>query len=144
MDGRDFLTLTEQLVVTQHADEKHFRSAVSRAYYGAFHFARELLDQLGFPAPRSASGHGVILRRLMNCGNGDVAEAGGMLDTMRSDRNAADYDLHDGKFGKRANAQTRIEQAHEILRILGSCSTEPIRSQVVDGIRDYESRFTPK
>ena len=54
MDGRGFLTVAEQLVVTQHADEKHFRSAVSRAYYGAFHFARDLLDRLGFPAPKNS------------------------------------------------------------------------------------------
>ena len=47
--GRDFLTLAQRWV--QGTAEGEWRSAVSRAYYAAFHEARQLLRDLGFQVP---------------------------------------------------------------------------------------------
>ncbi|MBI3465767.1 MAG: hypothetical protein HY000_22350 [Planctomycetes bacterium] len=49
MDGRDFLPIAQGLLAG--AAEAAWRSAVSRAYYAAFHAARQLLDNLGFRVP---------------------------------------------------------------------------------------------
>jgi uncharacterized protein (UPF0332 family) len=42
MNGELFLTVAAELVSGK--SEAHHRSAVSRAYYGAFHAARQLLQ----------------------------------------------------------------------------------------------------
>ena len=46
MNWREFLTLAARLAAG--AAEEDWRSAVSRAYYSAFHVARQLLSDLGF------------------------------------------------------------------------------------------------
>src|SRR5207244_2339025 len=74
MDGRDFLKVAEDLAVGD--SEAEWRSAISRAYYGAFHVARTLLLQGGFDAPVGDQAHAYLWLRLSNCGHPDVAEAG--------------------------------------------------------------------
>ena len=49
MEFRDFLSLSTALV--NGSTEAEWRSAVSRAYYAAFHVARQLLLGLRFTVP---------------------------------------------------------------------------------------------
>src|SRR5262249_460451 len=51
MDFRDYLTLARTLA--GGATEAEWRTASSRAYYAAFHVARELLADLGFRVPQA-------------------------------------------------------------------------------------------
>ena len=55
MKGADFLPLAAHLAA-QHT-EPEWRTAVGRAYYVAFHAARELLEGLGFRVPRADRAH---------------------------------------------------------------------------------------
>ena len=48
MDGTEFIALAGKLVAVPAADEATYRTAISRAYYGAFHVARSFLVELGF------------------------------------------------------------------------------------------------
>src|SRR6267154_1443857 len=91
MTGRDFLPLARQLLGL--GGEAARRSAVSRAYYAAFHVARDLLAGLGFVVPRADRAHEYLYRRLNNCGLPTVRVAAGKLHDLRSRRNQADYDL---------------------------------------------------
>ena len=50
MTGRDFVACAEQFA--QGSSEAMFRSAVSRAYYGAFHEAVSLLHDCGVWLPK--------------------------------------------------------------------------------------------
>ena len=43
MNGADFIDFAAKIAAT-YSDAASCRSAVSRAYYGAFHLARSLLD----------------------------------------------------------------------------------------------------
>ena len=54
MDPKDFVELAEQLVVARMAGAVQFRTAIGRAYYGAFYFGSQVLDQLGFPPAENA------------------------------------------------------------------------------------------
>jgi uncharacterized protein (UPF0332 family) len=49
MDARDLLEVADDLL--GGLKEAHWRSAVSRAYYAAFHEARQLLRPRRFAAP---------------------------------------------------------------------------------------------
>ena len=55
MNGDDFIQLAGKLATS--ADPASLRSAVSRAYYGAFHLAGEFLADIGRPVPHHANAH---------------------------------------------------------------------------------------
>jgi len=57
MNWRDFLSLAAQLAGDMA--EADWRTAVSRAYYAAFHVARRLLADLNFTVPRGRPGASV-------------------------------------------------------------------------------------
>jgi uncharacterized protein (UPF0332 family) len=66
MSWRDFLSLAARLAAG--ATEADWRNAVSRAYYAAFHVARQLLADLNFTVPRADRAHQYLVFRLSNCG----------------------------------------------------------------------------
>ena len=134
MDFRDFLNLATILV--NGGTEADWRSAVSRAYYAAFHVARQLLDELSFVVPRADRAHGYLSLRLANAGLIDVEEAGNRLNALRRERNRADYDSH--VFVSQAIARTHVRRAEEIIQALDAAAIEPVRSQITDAMKIYE------
>src|SRR5260370_30403184 len=91
MNGRDFLILADSLLIS--GSEAARRSAVSRAYYAAFHVARELLSDLGFTVPRGDQAHGYLWLRLSNCSDQHVELACREVNQLRRDRNSSVYDI---------------------------------------------------
>jgi uncharacterized protein (UPF0332 family) len=91
MDETGFLDLADTLSTGSH--ESEWRSAISRAYYAAFHKARRLLRQSGFTVPRGDLAHAYLWKRLSNSGHPDVNHIGQKLNDLRSARNWADYDF---------------------------------------------------
>jgi hypothetical protein len=67
MNPRKFLSQARRLARANA--EEDWRSAVSRAYYAAFHVARELMEGLGFTVPYADRAHGYLWLRLQNCGD---------------------------------------------------------------------------
>ena len=68
MTGSDFLPLANQLAAA--ATEPEWRTAISRAYYAAFHVARQLLEELGFRVPWADRAHAyltIALKQLRSC-----------------------------------------------------------------------------
>jgi uncharacterized protein (UPF0332 family) len=134
MNGRDFLTVARLL--SAGSTEASWRSAISRAYYAAFHISRDLLEALGFTVPFGDQAHAYLYRRLQNCGHPLVASAGMSLDRLRSERNRADYDLH--RPVTQTSASSQIVAAERIILAFDSAVNEPTRTQVTDGIKNYE------
>jgi uncharacterized protein (UPF0332 family) len=91
MDPREFLVVASEWAVG--TNEAEWRSAVSRAYYSAFHVGRELLESAGFVVPESALAHAYVWLRLANAKNSLIVEAGNQLNVLRGQRNRADYAL---------------------------------------------------
>lgn len=77
MNGRDFLKSARRLA--GGSEEADWRSAASRAYYAAFHAARELLTSLRFRTPRADRAHNYLYVRLNNCGEPSVRRAADLL-----------------------------------------------------------------
>lgn len=134
MNSRDFLTLAQRLLAD--SSEAGWRSAVSRAYYAAFHCARELLENLGFTVPRGDRAHGYLWLRLSNCGDPQLQNAGGALNTLRQDRNRADYDLH--RPLTQANAVRCVRAAEQIILLLDTAVTGSTRTLITDTMKIYE------
>ena len=134
MDARDFHTLAQQLSLA--ATEAAWRSAVSRAYYAAFHTARQLMEDLGFLVPRADRAHAYLWLRLANCGEPQVGKAGQALNDLRRDRNWADYDL--ARFLSQTLAQNQSSFAARIIQVLESAALEPTRTTITDAMKIYE------
>lgn len=86
-DWTKFLALAE-ILSQRPDDEAAARSAVSRAYYAAFHVARDEIDPNRDRAARRGSDHGRVAELV---GRMDL-EAALQLRRLRNQRNAADYD----------------------------------------------------
>ncbi len=134
MDFRDYLTLAARLVAG--TTEAEWRSAISRAYYAAFHIARELLSNLGFRVPQAERSHGYLWLRLANAGAADVRVAGNRLNALRRQRNRADYDSHPSL--SQVTAANEVKNAEDIIQALDAAAVEPVRTQITDAMKVYE------
>jgi uncharacterized protein (UPF0332 family) len=133
MNGRDFLRVARALAAA--GGEAEHRSAVSRAYYAAFHAARDLMSQLRFSVPRADRAHEYLYRRLNNCGVRSVVAAGRDLHLLRGQRNHADYDV--GLVVPAKAATDSLADAGAIIRTLDALS--PLdRVQIATAMRLYE------
>jgi uncharacterized protein (UPF0332 family) len=135
MNARDFLNVAYELLEGNH--EAHWRTAVSRAYYAAFHAARDLLVQCGFTVPREERAHTHLRMRLMNSGHPDVAQAGTWLNDLRSDRNYADYDFEGAL--KHADAVEAVQAADDAIQLLEEAAALPtVCQRITEAMRIYE------
>ena len=134
MNWREFLTLAARLAAG--AAEEDWRSAVSRAYYSAFHVARQLLSDLGFTVPRADRAHQYLVFRLSNGGDPAVAQAGRDLETLRRLRNRADYDDLPAFLPMQASGAVRL--AEQVIVRLDAAAQDPTRSLITDAMKIYE------
>ena len=132
MIGKSFLPLAGHLVAnTALGDpEARFRTAVSRAYYGAYHVAVEVLG-LGLRVPKNFAGHEIVCRELRQTNHPSAGLAADLIGDLRTERNKADYDLAEAKFKTQSNAKLSVETAHEAVAALEACLLEPLRSTLV-------------
>jgi len=131
----DFLNLAESWI--QSGSEAEWRSAVSRAYYAAFHKARRLFTDLGFQPPRGDQAHAYLWLRLLNCGDPQIQVAGSDLNTLRRDRNLADYGIDQNL--SQTDGLTQVQSARQIIQVLITAASEPTRTQITDAMKVYES-----
>ncbi len=133
MNGRDFLLAAKLLLPAPL--EAAWRSAISRAYYAAFHVARQLLEDLGFRVPFGEQAHAYLWLRLYNCGDPQVRLVGRRLNDLRRERNWADYDLQ--RTVRQAHAAGQVQLAEQIIQSLDAISPA-MRTQITDAMKIYE------
>jgi uncharacterized protein (UPF0332 family) len=134
MNWRDFLVLATRLAAA--ATEADWRTAVSRAYYAAFHVARRLLAEMNFTVPRADRAHQYLVFRLSNSGESAVEQAGRDLETLRRLRNRADYDETPALTQPQAAAAAQL--AEGIIQVLDAVRQEPARTRIRDAMIVYE------
>ena len=134
MIWRDFLLLATRLATG--AAEADWRTAVSRAYYAAFHVARRLFADWNFTVPRADRAHQYLVFRLSNSGESAVEQAGRDLETLRRLRNRADYD--DVPAITQPQAAAAVQLAEGIIQVLDAARQEPARTQMRDVMIVYE------
>ncbi len=135
MTGEDFLNLAIRLANSD--SEADIRTSVSRSYYGAFHIGLEFLERCGIQLPRSADAHEKLQWCLDQAAHVDANDAALKLESLRAERNAADYDLRSSKFKSRRNALVAIRVAQDIVGALAACGREPAFVPICENIRTY-------
>src|SRR5881397_1931205 len=91
MTPDEFLQLARNLL--NGPTEAHWRTAVSRMYYGSFHSLRQRLQDWGFHIRKSDQAHVGLSRRLAAIPLDGWDALARDMTQLRSDRNAADYDV---------------------------------------------------
>jgi uncharacterized protein (UPF0332 family) len=135
MNPRDFLNLASSLAMGDA--EADWRSGANRAYYAAFHVARDLLQSSGFAVPRADTAHAYVWLRLNNCGHLDIEQAAEDLDEMRTLRNKADYDLH--RPFRQEWAIDQVDDAMRVIEVLDAVAASPhIRAAITETMKLYE------
>jgi hypothetical protein len=133
MTGHDFLSLANRLAAA--ATEADWRTAISRAYYAAFHVARQVVIDLGFTVPQADRAHAYLWMRLGNCGETLVQQAAADLHDLRRRRNQADYDLHRPHRQNMATPQVLL--ARRIIQVLDGLDAAT-RTRITDAMKTYE------
>jgi len=136
MNGRDFLPAARRLA--GGSDEADFRSAASRAYYAAFHAARDVLAALRFRVPRADRAHDYLYRRLNNCGVAVVRQAADLLLDLRRLRNEADYDVRPPF--PAVQAADAVADAEQVLQTLDALTPAEL-VQITDAMKLYEQQI---
>jgi uncharacterized protein (UPF0332 family) len=143
MDGNDFIALAGRLTAPLAANEAPCRTAISRAYYGAFHLARSLLIDLGFAPVGNANIHGFVQHYLNGSRHPDACRAASLLSHLQSARNRADYRIDEPRFGSRQDAMLCVEQAHLVVSSLENCRADAARDPIRQAIAEYERKIRP-
>ena len=123
MKGEEFVTYAGNVAAKPNAGAAAYRSAISRAYYGAFNVAKDLITLLGHDPPQGQNTHKWTSLALSNCDHPDGKTAGSFLGDLHTSRLDADYKLTKIHVEKQASAIDSVELATEILRLLGRCDT---------------------
>jgi uncharacterized protein (UPF0332 family) len=135
MNPRDLLDVADELATGPN--EAAWRSAISRAYYAAFHVARQLLEQCGFSPPRADQADAYLWLRLHNSGHADVTDAGGELNDLRQTRNWADYDLD--QVLDQGTALKYVQAAIDLVHFLDTVAAAPaVLTRITEAMKTYE------
>lgn len=138
MDPREFISLAIRLSNSRR--ESDLRTAVSRAYYGAYHVACELLEGSGIVFSGKELHGAEVHRKVRFClresGSHDAAKVGEKLGSLRDERNQADYDLKLRKFDAPTVAFL-LQATHEIVDAIERCRQDPEFAVIRDRMRAY-------
>ncbi|HEX7380424.1 MAG TPA: hypothetical protein VF278_25140 [Pirellulales bacterium] len=134
MTGDDYIDLATQLLAG--GSEPHFRTAVSRAYYGAFHIGREFVRSCGILMPASPEAHKHVRWCLANAGSRELDDAAVQLESLRSARNKADYDLSNRGFAKLPNVTIHVRRAASMAAAIRAAKA----ADVAPAMRAYAQR----
>lgn len=122
MDGNDFIEFAGKLAASKTCGPAGYRSATSRAYYGAFHLARSFLHQSGFYSVKGGNEHQWVHRHFLNCQFNEAREAGRLLENLHESRKEADYDLARSYADDAKNARACVDRADRIRDRINRCS----------------------
>jgi hypothetical protein len=143
MDATEFISVSAKLVGWGKAGA---RSAVSRAYYGAFHLACELLRDLSGETLGSGIAHNLAVQFLGSADHVNAKAAARLLGDLHSHRIRADYRLLDPHVEQMEFAQRCVEHATEVQRqlaaFLQACDSDPAaRERLVAGISQIKAAY---
>ncbi len=124
--GHDFIRLSNRWSALQppNGDEAVWRTAIGRAYYGAFHIGSAFLTSLGIQFPKSAdqrSIHSFVRMALSHSADSDIQRAASLLADLHEYRKDADYDLSAAQHGDQKTAQQCHHTANDILSLIRNC-----------------------
>ena len=119
MKPNDFLTFAESLLANPTTGAASCRTAISRAYYCAFHLVKKFVEEeIGARIRGGGNEHIKLQHMLLNSGVPKANAAGNLLASLHTARKIADYDLVDSTPENPNQARDAIQLARMILSAL--------------------------
>src|SRR5487761_1121355 len=125
-EGGDFIDLAAKMALATNANTPSYRTAVSRAYYGAFHLARAMLAEMGYRCRVRDNEHLFVQRHFANCRQHEAREVGGLLANLHESRKEADYDFDKPRTETRQFALLCVKGADRVREQLKACRQDRI------------------
>jgi uncharacterized protein (UPF0332 family) len=137
MTGHDYIELAGRLVASPAVGsaEARFRTATSRAYYGAFHLAVTLLTIWGLKVRQNAYGHQDVYNLFWGSGHIEARKVASLLDDLRTERIKADYRMDDPRFQTPQTAMMCVEMGESVKSRLVRCRSDA--EAIQQGIRQW-------
>jgi len=128
-DPQEFIKLAER-ILRNSPGASEARTAIGRAYYGAFHAAKRPLEQ-SFRFSKQENVHQQIRMLFINCSSVDAREIGRNLDDLRDRRNNADYRLDDTVVDQPMTATDCLQLAKRAIMKVQQLLAGPNASSVI-------------
>jgi len=138
MDPKQFQYLASRLAeYGTHPVE--FRTAISRAYYAAFHSGLNLLKGMGFHIVKNEYAHNEVYKHFNNSGDKDLEIAASKINNLRTKRNHADYHLERTDVEFQKNAKTWVHSAERLIENMDRSCNGKNRTQIIKAIRNWKT-----
>jgi uncharacterized protein (UPF0332 family) len=139
MNADDFQAFASSLAARPNLGAAAYRSAISRAYYAAYHSARELVEAgMGISCKAGGSEHKKLQVYYLNCTVDEGVELGQLLNNLHQSRRDADYTLSLAQIETQGQARLCVERASEIIDRVRACTQPPLFGQIKAGIEGYK------
>ena len=140
MDPTEFVVVAGKIVGFGPAGA---RSAVSRAYYGAYHFGVCVLEEFQSAPPGNNKQHNLVPEFILTAGHPDGNRAARLLADLHGERIKADYRLENHSVETLEFAQSGVTTAEEIVRLLTlfvtACrSDSALQQSLKDGVQSVK------
>ena len=128
-DWPDFLKLADEL--SARSEESCLRTAIGRAYYYAYHLARQRVLDNGFIIMRGGDSHKQVWEKFGNSPEPACKKLYGLATRLKDKRQQADYDKHYPRI------QDEFPAILELARkFAADLSTLPLRHPVNSGAQN--------
>jgi uncharacterized protein (UPF0332 family) len=141
MLASDFIAFAAKLAAQNALGPAAYRTAVGRAYYGAFHAANVFLEErFGFRCRVRDNVHLWVQRHFLNCTFHEAHEIGTILSNLHESRKRADYDLKPSIVDTQVHAQFCVVRATEIQSSLQVCGGSNVLATIQAEMTEYRKR----
>ena len=120
---KDFLCTAEILLDSKSCGSGPERSAISRAYYAAFHAALSVFRKAGKPIPCNVNSHRTVIDTFERCG-GRFHIVASVLKRLRDYRNSADYWDDEVDFTEDVDVVEQVGHATELVSLIEKIKLE--------------------
>jgi uncharacterized protein (UPF0332 family) len=144
MNPGEFISFANSLSASATSGPAGYRSAVSRAYYGAYLSVLSLVEvdlQISCKI-RDKSEHAVLQMFLVGCQVPEAAAIGLMLGNLHQCRKEADYEMDNNTYEDQVESQRCVDRAADIVRELNKCQVMSTKQKIKAGMIQHRRMLT--
>jgi hypothetical protein len=119
-------------------NEASWRTSVSRSYYALFNLTAQFINKNIVALSNSAEDHKKVYRYLDHCGVENVQTIARSLNSLRVNRNDADYKLDSDRFDENCANMAFIQAKIAMEGFEGTIRNTKGRQALIDGINSYK------
>ncbi len=139
MDPRAFLELAA--ILKDGGNEASWRTSIGRSYYALFNLAARFINDNIAALSNSAEDHKKVYHYLNNCGIENVQDIASSLNSLRDNRNDADYKMDLDRFDENCANIAFIQARIAIQGFEGAIRNEKGRQALIKGIESYKDKI---